>query len=180
MPQYIALLRGINVSGQKIIKMVDLKAIFESGGCTAVQTYIQSGNVVFGHAEPDATKLRQHLEAHLKTVLGYAVPTLLRSHADVAAIVATNPYDATLPEFGKRMYVCFLEKAPDAVAIAAIAPYTNPEEQLQVFGTEAYVYYSGGLGKAKLTNAIIERKLGLATMRNWNTVNTLLEMSRPS
>ena len=72
------------------------------------------------------------------------------------------------------MYVCFLENAPDAKAIAAIAPYTNPEEQLQVHGSEAFVYYAGGLGKAKLTNAIIERRLGMATMRNWNTVNTLL------
>ncbi|MBL0016477.1 MAG: DUF1697 domain-containing protein [Bacteroidetes bacterium] len=98
----------------------------------------------------------------------------------LAAIVAQNPFDDQLPEFGKRMYVCFLENAPDAKAIAAIAPYTNPEEQLQVHGSEAFVYYAGGLGKAKLTNAIIERRLGMATMRNWNTVNTLLELSKPN
>ncbi|MBP6722768.1 MAG: DUF1697 domain-containing protein [Bacteroidia bacterium] len=180
MPRYIALLRGINVSGQKIIKMVDLKAMFEAANCTSVVTYIQSGNVVFEHAESDSAQLRQHLEVHLKASLGYAVPTLLRTHAALAAIVSKNPFDDQLPEFGKRMYVCFLENAPDTTAIAAIAPYTNPEEQLQVHGSEAFVYYAGGLGKAKLTNAIIERRLGMATMRNWNTVNTLLEMSKPN
>jgi uncharacterized protein (DUF1697 family) len=180
MPRYIALLRGINVSGQKIIKMVDLKALFEAAGCHSVVTYIQSGNVVFEHVEGDANLMRQHLEAHLKASLGYAVPTLLRTHEALAAIVAKNPFDDQLPEFGKRMYVCFLENAPDASAIAAIAPYSNPEEQLQVHGSEAYVYYDAGLGKSKLTNAIIERKLGMATMRNWNTVNTLLEMSKPN
>ncbi|MBL0016476.1 MAG: DUF1697 domain-containing protein [Bacteroidetes bacterium] len=80
MPRYIALLRGINVSGQKIIKMVDLKAMFEAANCTSVVTYIQSGNVVFEHAESDSAQLRQHLEVHLKASLGYAVPTLLRTH----------------------------------------------------------------------------------------------------
>ena len=180
MPQYIALLRGINVSGQKIIKMVDLKAMFQAANCSSVVTYIQSGNVVFEHREADAAQLRQHLEDHLKTSLGYVVPILLRTQGQLAAIVAKSPFDDQLPEFGKRMYVCFLENAPDATAIAAIAPYTNPEEQLRVHGSEAYVYYASGLGKAKLTNAIIDLKLGMATMRNWNTVNTLLEMSKPN
>jgi uncharacterized protein (DUF1697 family) len=178
MPRYIALLRGINVGGQKIIKMTDLKTIFESGGCSNVQTYIQSGNVVFAHLETDVAALRKHIEAHLQSKLGYAVPTLLRTYDDLVAVVAANPYDDTLPDFGKRMYVCFLENAPSEAAIASIAPYTNAEEQLQVHGREAYAYYQTGLGKAKLTNAIIERRLGVATMRNWNTVNTLLEMSK--
>jgi uncharacterized protein (DUF1697 family) len=177
MPTYIALLRGINVSGQKLIKMVALQAHFESGGCTNVRTYIQSGNVVFDHPEADEVKLRSHIEAHLKAELGYGVPTLLRNHQEMVAIVAANPYDASAPDFGKRMYVCFLENAPSDAAIASIAPYTNPEEQLIVKGKEAYTYYTTGLGTAKLSNAVIERKLGMATMRNWNTVNVLLNMS---
>lgn len=179
MPTYIALLRGINVSGQKLIKMTDLKAMLEDFGCTEVATYIQSGNVVFQHAAADIDALRSQIEALLLSKLGYAVPTLLRTHADLAAIVAANPYDESLPDFGMRMYVCFLENAPSTAAIDSIAPYTNADEQLQVRGREAYAYYQSGLGKAKLTNAIIERKLGMATMRNWNTVTTLLEMSAP-
>lgn len=178
MPRYIALLRGINVAGQKIIKMTALQAMFESGGCMDVRTYIQSGNVVFDHAEQDAVRLRGHLEAHLRASLGYAVPTLLRTPEELATAIAANPYPTDWPEFGKKMYVCFFERAPGAAAIDSIVPYTHEGEQLQVVGREGYAYYAVGLGKSKLTNALIERKLGTATMRNWNTVNTLLEMSK--
>lgn len=178
MPTYIALLRGINVSGQKIIKMADLKAYFEQGGCSAVQTYIQSGNVVFQHPEADIDGLRKLLESHLNQCLGYAVPTLLRTHAQLSEVVEGNPYPTDWPEFGKKMYVCFFESAPSEAGIEAIRPYTNEDERLEVRGMHGYTYYAVGLGKSKLTNAIIERKLGMATMRNWNTVNTLLEMSK--
>lgn len=177
MHTYIALLRGINVSGQKIIKMADLKSHFEQAGCSAVQTYIQSGNVVFQHQETNLVALRSHLEGHLSQVLGYAVPTLLRTHDQLQEAVAANPYPTDWPEFGKKMYVCFFEGAPTAAGIEAIRPYTNEDEKLEVRGMHGYAYYAVGLGKSKLTNAIIERKLGLATMRNWNTVTTLLEMS---
>ena len=178
MPTYIALLRGINVSGQKIIKMADLKAHFEKGGCTAVQTYIQSGNVVFQHSDEDIVALREHIEAHLNQCLGYFVPTLLRTHAEISDAAASNPYPTDWPEFGKKMYVCFFESAPSEAGIEAIRPYTNEDEKLEVRGMHGYAYYSVGLGKSKLTNSIIERKLGMATMRNWNTVNTLLDMSK--
>jgi uncharacterized protein (DUF1697 family) len=176
MPKYIALLRGINVSGQKIIKMDALRAMFESAGCTDVQSYIQSGNVVFSHAEADAGTLRAHMEAHLHTALGYAVPTLLRDRAALEKIVACNPFPLDLPDFGKKVYVAFFEKQPSQAAIESIAPFVNELERLVMQDGEGYLYYDAGLGKAKLTHAIIERRLGMATMRNWNTVTTLLEM----
>lgn len=178
MPKYIALLRGINVSGQKLIKMDALRAMFEAGGCSDVKTYIQSGNVAFEHPEADENALRKHIESHLKTSLGYAVPTLLRNRTQLEAIVAGNPYSPDLPDFGKKMYVAFFENAPSATAVENIAPFVNDMEKLVVKGSEGYLHYNEGLGKAKLTNAIIERKLGMATLRNWNTVNTLLEMSK--
>jgi uncharacterized protein (DUF1697 family) len=178
MPKYIALLRGINVSGQKIIKMDALRAMFESAGCLDVKTYIQSGNVAFTHAQADAGNLRSHIEAHLQAALGYAVPTLLRDHAALAQVVAANPFPLDLPDFGKKVYVAFFEKAPFPAAIESIQPYVNELERLVIQGDEGYLYYDAGLGKAKLTNAILERKLGMATLRNWNTVTTLLEMAQ--
>jgi uncharacterized protein (DUF1697 family) len=93
--------------------------------------------------------------------------------------VAANPYDESLADFGKRMYVCFFDNPPSEAAIASILPFTHADGQLEVRGREAFVYYSEGLGKAKLSHALIERRLGMTTMRNWNTVNKLLEMSRP-
>lgn len=178
MPKYIALLRGINVSGQKIIKMDALRTMFEAGGCANVKTYIQSGNVAFEHPEADAGALRRHVEAHLKASLGYGVPTLLRERNALETVVAGNPFPLDLPEFGKKVYVAFFEQAPSDAAIASIAPYVNELEQLIVKGGEAYLYYAVGLGKAKLTHALIERRLGMSTMRNWNTVTTLLEMAQ--
>ncbi len=177
MPAYIALLRGINVSGQKLIRMADLQSHFISWGALNVRTYIQSGNVVFEHHAPAAT-LRETIQEHLGKKLGYGVPTLVQSAADLAAIAGANPFDTRLPEFGKRMYVCFFEKAPAVAGIENIRPYVSDSEQLVVNGAAGYAYYANGFGRARLSGAIIERKLGLATLRNWNTVTALLEMAR--
>ena len=177
MATYVALLRGINVSGQKLIKMADLQSHFVSCGAENVRTYVQSGDVVFEHCLATPATLRKTLENHLAQRLGYSVPTLVKSVNEFAAIAKENPHDVSLPEFGKRMYVCFFEKAPAPTAIASIEQHVNKAERLVVKGAAAYAYYANGLGRAKLTSAIIERKLGLATMRNWNTVTALLGMA---
>ncbi len=176
---HIALLRGINVGGHKMIKMANLKKHFESFGATNVRTYIQSGNVVFEHKESKSAKLRAPLEKHLAAELGYAVPTLVVSARELDAIAKSNPYDATLPELGKRMYVCFFEKTPPAAALESLAPYITPAEQFILTDLAGFAYYADGLGRAKLSSALIERKLGLVTFRNWNTVNALLALANP-
>ena len=179
MPTYIALLRGINVSGQKLIIMADLQAHFESFGATQVRTYIQSGNVVFAHRTKTSAPLRRDLEKHLAAKLGYAVPTLVKSSKEFATIAEANPYDTTLPKLGKRVYVCFFEKAPASDAIKSILSLTTGDERLTVIGDAGYACYFNGLGRAKLNSNIIERKLGMTTLRNWNTVNALLELAQP-
>ncbi len=178
MPTYIALLRGINVSGQKLIRMTDLQSHFTAWGASDVRTYIQSGNVVFAHPEKAAAKLRRALEQHLANHLGFAVPTLVLPAAELQAIAADNPYDPALPEFGRKMYVCFFEKPPDPAGVAEIQKLTTAEERLVIRRKAGYAYYQAGLGKARLTSAVIERKLGLATLRNWNTVQALLELAQ--
>jgi uncharacterized protein (DUF1697 family) len=176
MSTYIALLRGINVSGQKLIKMAELQRHFADAGAADVQTYIQSGNVVFKHPEKSPAVVRTILEKHLAAKLGYAVPTLVKTAKELADIAAANPYDSGLPEFGRRMYVCFFEKPPAPAGIASIQLLISDTERLVVKGPAGYAYYADGLGRAKLTSAVIERKLGLATLRNWNTVTALLEL----
>ena len=176
MPTYVALLRGINVSGQKLIKMAELQAHFQKFGATKVRTYIQSGNVVFEHRARTPASLRPQLERFLESRLGHAVPTLVKSARELAAIVKANPYDTGWPEFGKKMYVCFFAKAPTAAALQGIQPLLSEAERLVVKGVAGYAYYQEGLGRAKLSSALLERKLGLATLRNWNTVTALLEM----
>jgi uncharacterized protein (DUF1697 family) len=92
-------------------------------------------------------------------------------------IFAGNPFPLDLPDFGKKVYVAFFENAPSPAAIESVAGHVSAQEQLIVQGAEAYLYYDLGLGKAKLTHALIERRLGMSTMRNWNTVTTLLQMA---
>jgi uncharacterized protein (DUF1697 family) len=178
MPTYIALLRGINVSGQKLIKMADLQAHFESFGASKVRTYIQSGNVVFEHRSKTCAALRRDLEKHLASKLGYTVPTLVKSTTEFASIIRANPYEEWLPEFAKRMYVCFFETAPTPEAVKNIALLATEAERLTVKGDAGYAYYLNGLGRAKLSSNVIERKLGTATLRNWNTVTALMEMAQ--
>jgi uncharacterized protein (DUF1697 family) len=176
MPRYVALLRGINVSGHRLIKMVELQTHFSSAGARNVQTYIQSGNVVFDHRAVTSAALKKRLDRHLAAKQGYAVSTVVKTAEEFAAIAAANPYDSSLPEFGRRMYVCFFETPPAPEAIKAIQSLVTGDERLVVNGDAGYAYYANGLGRAKLTSSVIERKLGPATLRNWNTVTVLLKL----
>ena len=176
-PTHIALLRGINVGGHKLIKMAALQTHFAAWGASHVRTYIQSGNVVFDHREAKSTALRGSLEKYLAAKLGYAIPVLVKTVSEFVTIAKAHPYAESLPEFGKHMYVCFFGRAPDAQAIAGIQPYITDDEKLTIKGDAGYAYYAHGLGRAKLTSAVIERKLGTATVRNWNTINALLELA---
>jgi uncharacterized protein (DUF1697 family) len=177
MSTYIALLRGINVGGKNVIKMAALRAHFEAWGARNVRTYMQCGNVVFTHRDAKSAALQVSLQKHLAAALGYAAPTLLKAAKELAAIARANPFPATLPKLGSHMYVCFFERAPNASAIAAIQPHLSADERLLIKGDAGYAYYANGLGRAKLSSTVIERKLGMATLRNWNTVSALLELA---
>jgi uncharacterized protein (DUF1697 family) len=178
MPTYVALLRGINLSGQKLIKMADLRSHFDSFGAKQARTYIQSGNVIFEHRARSAGTLRSNLEKHLANKLGYAVATFVLSSKELVSIAEANPFDTGQPEFGRRMYVCFFEKPPPPAAIGTIRPLINEKERLVVKGGAGYALYADGLGGATLSSTVIERKLGTATLRNWNTVTALLEIAQ--
>lgn len=177
MTTYIVLLRGINITGSKVIRMADLRAHLAGCGATNVRTYIQSGNVVCEHRAKTSREFRRVVEKHLAGRLGYRVTALVLTAKELAAIAAANPYDVKLPEFSRRMHVCFFETAPTPAAIESIQPYVNDRERLIVKRTAGYTYHADGLGRAKLSHTVIERKLGSTTMRNWNTVTALLELA---
>jgi uncharacterized protein (DUF1697 family) len=178
MSTYIVLLRGINITGHNIVRMTDLQAHFVGCGATNVRTYIQSGNVVCEHRARNSRELRRIVEEHLAGELGYRVTALVLSSKELASIARANPHGEKLPEFGRRMHVCFFEKAPTAAAIESIQPYVTDRERLIVKGVAGYTYHADGLGRAKLSHAMIERKCGPTTMRNWNTVTALMKMVR--
>ena len=169
MARYAALLRGVNVGGNSL-SMPDLSRIVETLGGRDVQTYLQSGNVVYTGAK----RIGLELEAALMDSLGVRAPVLLRSGKELADVVAGKPYD----EAGKAVSVTFLGDKPAAAALAAIDASAYGADRFAVQGREIYLHTPVGYGRSKLNNSFWERKLGTtATTRNWNTVLALAEMT---
>lgn len=175
---YIALLRGINVSGHRIIKMADLKGMFESLGLSNVKTYIQSGNVVFTSDE-DADDLSKRLEQEIDAVFGFDVPVVIRTAEELEQIMLACPFEVdSLPE-KERPYTALLSATPSPEGIEQLLAVPVITEEFRVIDREVYILYGQAVHKSKLTNNLLEKKLGVAaTTRNWQTMSKLTEIAR--
>jgi len=177
MPVHIALLRAVNVGGRSLA-MADLRTMLVELGCANPRTLLQSGNAVFGlKARPASAGLENKLEAEAQRRFGMSIAFMLRTAAEWDAIIACNPFrDAARNDPGHLLLMA-LKGAPDAASVKALcAGYAGPES-IHVAGRDAYLVYPDGVGRSKLTNALIERKLGVAgTARNWNTVLKLARL----
>jgi uncharacterized protein (DUF1697 family) len=173
MTTWLALVRGINVGGNRKLPMADLRAVFAEAGATDVVTYIQSGNVVFEHAARAPEKLSAELAARIEAATGFAVPVMLRSARKWAEVVANNPYPGIDPT---RLHVVSLASEPAPGALDGIdAPAFAPEEFTPI-GRELYLHLPDGMGRAKLPPAL-DRAVGVpGTARNWRTVLKLQEL----
>lgn len=173
----IALLRGINVGGSHLLPMKELKVLFEQNGCRDVQTYIQSGNVVFRSSKADAARLAKRLAAAVSKRHGFEPSVFVLSGAELADAAARNPFPQA-SEHPKSLHLFFLAeppKRPDLPACEAIKART---ERFALDGNVFYLYTPDGFGISKLA-ARAERLLGVAaTARNWRTVQTLLEIAK--
>src|SRR3954453_1940287 len=150
--------------------MPDLVRVVEGLGGRDVQTYVQSGNVVYSGSK----KVAIALEQALMTELGVRSPVLVRSGRELAAVVAAKPYAAD----GKAVSVTFLAELPAPRALAAVDPAAYGTDRFLAAGREIYLHTPDGYGRTKLNNAFWERKLStVATTRNWNTVVALAEMT---
>ncbi|MCB9451117.1 MAG: DUF1697 domain-containing protein [Anaerolineaceae bacterium] len=176
MPVYISLLRGINVGGNKKIRMAELKALYESLGFTNVQTLLQSGNVIFETAA-DPAQLAAQIEAGVFNTFGFESKIILRTCADLRAVVEHAPYTAEQLAEPSKALVTFLATAPGDTAIQTLLNDHQGPEVLQVVGQELFVFYTDGAGRSKLTNVFIEKRLKTTgTARNWNTILKLLNL----
>lgn len=174
---YIAMLRGINVTGQKLVKMERLRAIFSGMGYQNVQTYIQSGNVIFGTDEP-ASGLTAKIQKAILKEFGFDVTVVTKTAKEMADIVKRNPFAKAATSEEKRLYVTFLSDDPPKNAAELLKPLAVNGEKFHVIGRAVYACFLKGYAETKLSNAAIEKKLGCsATTRNWNTTKTLLEMA---
>jgi len=171
MPVYIALLRGINVGGHKIVKMAELKTLCESLGLRDVRTHLQSGNVVFRAKRSDQARLAKKLES----ALSVESKVIVRSADEVRKAIEANPMLADAEREPSHFIVVFLSGQPSTAAMKSLRDAYPGPEPMQLHGSELYIHYGEGMARSKLTNVLIERKLGITgTARNWNTVTRLI------
>jgi len=175
MKVFIALLRGINVSGQKKIKMADLKKHLEDIGFERVETYIQSGNIVFG-SELDPRKLEGLIAEKIKAEYSWDVPVMVKSLEEFENTLISNPF---LNDRDKdKLYYTFLSEEPELEQVEKLKEYSFMGEEYEIKGKVIFFYAGNGYGRAKMNNNFSENKLKVsATTRNWKTVKVLYEMS---
>ena len=177
MTKFIALLRGINVSGQKQIKMPDLKSLFEESGFQNIETYIQSGNVIFTSKEKLPEKLEQKISLAIKRKFGFDVQIIVLTPEEIEYVLNNNPFIKKKKE-SEKLYVTFLAKSPSNENINKLNAIDYSPEEYIIDGRYIYLFVPNGYSKAKLNNNFFESKLNVsATTRNWKTVNKLLELS---
>lgn len=177
METYISILRGINVSGHKLIKMADLKALYESLGFKEVITYIQSGNVIF----------KAEKKGDLAIIIGnkiqdkykFEVPILVRKAEEIKRVSETNPFMKEKGIDEEKLHVTFLAEPPSKADLEAIKKIDHSPDRFVITGKEVFLYCPGGYGNTKLSNTFFENKLKIqATTRNWKTVNKLVELAQ--
>lgn len=180
MSTFLALFRGINVSGKKIIKMEDLRKLMETGGYGNVKTYIQSGNVVFEAAQKSREKIAKVIEKLIEEKYGFDVTVFVIDRKHLEKAVDNNPYaDGKTPEEAgtKKIYVTFLSEAPSDEAMERLRQAPIGEDEIAIHDDILYFKLAIGAADSKLSNNLIESKLKLkATTRNWNTTLKLAEM----
>lgn len=178
MTVYVSMLRAVNVGGTSRIKMDALRAVYESIGLKDVRTLLQSGNVVFRSRLADRAQLVRRIRQELERQLNLQVEVILRTLAEIASIVERGPVLSARADLSK-LVVMFLSSVPGAAAQAALAKWHKGPEMLEMRGPEIYLYYPNGIGRSKLSGAVIESKLDTpGTARNWNTLEKLLDVGR--
>lgn len=176
MKTLIALFRGINVGGNTILPMRDLIAVLEGLGLKKVQTYIQSGNVVFQSANTNVVELSRKITAAIETSRGIAPQVLILGVKELQAAIAGNPF----PQAGhepKSLHLFFLDAVPRKPDLETLASIKSESEQFKLVKQVFYLYAPDGVGRSKLA-AKVEKALGVTvTARNWRTVNEILSIA---
>lgn len=171
----LALLRGINVAGQKKVPMQQLKAVFENLGFQQVSTYIQSGNVLFENPDYHHDSLLAQLEQAIQDEFKFEVKLILLNAKELRAALSLQPFLAQAQNDTAALYYSFLAAQPLPENLSRLEGYKFDNEYHAVVGTTCYLYCPKGYGTSKLSNNFIEAKLKvLATTRNYKTVNHLL------
>jgi len=178
MQTYIALLRGINVSGHKLIRMEKFRTSMEQLSFTHVKTYIQSGNLIFDYEKSDASFLEEKIHYAIEKDFGFDVPVLILSVEEVIAAFDNNPFINDRNVDIKLTHVVFLKQRPTEDNRKMMLEFDGSPDEFVIMDKRVYLYSPNGTGKANVGISILERRLKVAaTARNWKTVTKLVEMS---
>jgi len=173
---YVALVRGINVGGRAVMSMAQLRGACTDLGCEDVQTYVQSGNVLF-RSTATAARLVPAMERRLGEELGRPARVVLRTRSQLVDVLRRNPLSGGGRDDAK-LHVTFLADRPAPSLVAALDTGAYLPEEFRVTTTAVYVHCPGGYGRSKITNNFFERALGVAaTTRSLKTVTELVRRS---
>jgi uncharacterized protein (DUF1697 family) len=176
METYIALLRGINVSGHNMVKMELLRSFLKELDFENITTYINSGNILFQSKLTDTALLEQLIHEKIEEKFGFKIPVVIVTPEEMKAVAANNPFhEAEIPD-PTQPFVAFLSGQPLAGNIAVLSETDFGRDKFYISNKAIYLIYAdGAAGKTKLTNALLENKLKIrATSRNWKTVHKLI------
>ncbi len=175
--RHAAFLRGINVGGKHKLPMADLRAMFEAHGAADVASYVQSGNVAFDASAKEAKRIAQAVADDIEATFGFAAPIVLRTARELAAAAEASPFvvDGADP---KTLAIGFLSARPRPAAVKALDPDRSPGDSFEIIGREVHLWLPNGAARSKLTNAWFDTQLGVVTtVRNWRTVNAMIDLT---
>lgn len=176
---FISILRGINVSGQRVIKISALKKMYENIGFENVQTYLQSGNVIFRSKEKETKVIEEILTSEIKKVFDFVVPVIVLETDTLQTIIQNNPFMHDKQKDDSFFHVTFLAETTVKIDEENIVSKKQNGEEIEFSSNAVYLYCPNGYGRTRLNNNFLESYLNVkATTRNWKTANELLKLAK--
>ncbi|MDQ6689957.1 MAG: DUF1697 domain-containing protein [Gemmatimonadota bacterium] len=175
---HIALLRGINVGGHRSVGMTDLRTFLTQLGFDDVRSLLQSGNLVFGSRARTGAELERFLEAESVKHFAMEIDFFVRAPEEWKSIIRQNPFRKEAEADPGHLVVMLLKGPPRPEDVAALQAGITGPEIIRAKGRQLYAFYPNGQGRSRLTHAMIEKKLGRCTGRNWNTVMKLAVLAK--
>jgi len=178
MTTYISILRGINVSGQKLVIMDALKNMYEKLRFENIQTYVQSGNVIFSSEQNDVKNLELTISTQIKSDFGFEVPVIVLNVETLKTIIEDNPFTKDTSKDISFLHVTILAENTILFDKESILDKKQSNEEIEFTSRAIYLYCPNGYGKTRLNNNFLETKLKVsATTRNWKTTTELLKLA---
>jgi uncharacterized protein (DUF1697 family) len=177
MTTWIAFLRGINVGGNNMLSMNELAILLEKIGCSDVNTYLQSGNVVFRSSRTQASNLAKQISRSVVKRHGIESQVFVLKVSELEQAAASNPYPNAESD-PKTLHLYFLSESPSNPDLEGLAQTKSDNERFTLSGKVFYLHAPDGIGRSNLAPRV-ERFLGVdTTARNWNTVCKVLDIAK--